>query len=378
MPDLDTAISYCTFCPKLCRHTCPVSNAETRESLVPQAKMATLGQLRRGSSRLEADAERLKEDTASLYACTGCGRCTSACLHGNEVGPALFAGRQDAESDGRGHPALATLQPRFEAKSRAAQTRMRQLVGAERRPLEGQVAFMAGCERPEVAARMLDLCDRIGAGYVGAADGEHGCGGYPLYAAGRIDEFRAHARRMKKQLSGYARVVVHCPACAWLMKSEYPEVGVTLAPTVENSTEFLGGFIERLPIDDATRAKNGSAYYHDPCYLGRRQGVYEVPRRLGARALTEVLEFSRAQSDAECSGGGGLLPETLPATADSIASARLQEVKEAGASKVVTACPTCVKRLTRDGVEALDLIELLEASTRPSQPLSPAKELPEQ
>ncbi len=363
MPDLETSISYCTYCPKLCRHTCPVSHVEARETLVPQTKMATLGQIR---ARRPADAEQLKEATATLYACTGCGRCTSACLHGIEVGPALFTGRQEAERDGRGHPALADLPTRFDEKSRAAQERVRALVPGERRPLEAQVAFLAGCERPEIAPRMLDLCDRIGADYVGVVDGEHGCGGYPLYAAGKRDAFLAHAEQMKRQLAGYARVVVHCPQCAWLMRHEYPEVGVTGLPAIENSTEFLGGFIERIPISDETRAKNGAAHYHDPCYLGRRQGVYEAPRQLGARALTAVLELSRNRSDAECSGGGGLLPETMPAAADAIARERLLEVKEVGANKIITACPTCQKRLTRDGVQAVDLVELLEESTRPS------------
>src|SRR5581483_884718 len=164
MPDLETSLSYCTYCPKLCRHTCPVSNAETRETLVPQTKMATMRRLRL------ADGERSVADTEPLYGCTGCGACTEACLHKIAVGPALFRGRQEAEADGRGHPALAGFVKRFEAHSLAAGAELRALVPASRRPAEAQVAFMPGCEQPSLARPMLELCDRVGAEYVAVAD----------------------------------------------------------------------------------------------------------------------------------------------------------------------------------------------------------------
>ncbi len=358
-PDLETSLSYCTYCPKLCRHACPVSNAEARETVVPQAKMATMRRLRldvTGSGERDA----AKAESEVLYACSGCGACTEACLHGITVGPALMIGRAEAEQAGRGHPALAGLAERFEAHSLEAGLKIRDAAPASRRPVEAQVAFLPGCESPAVAAPMLALCDRVGAEYVAVADGPHSCGGYPLYAAGLHDAFRAHAQRYAESLKGYARVVVHCPACAWTMRTQYRAFGVALAPTVEHTTEFLQGFAERLPI--ARRAP--AAFYHDPCYLGRHLGQYEAPRRLASRALDELREFSRARRDAECSGGGGLLPITMPATADAISDHRLEEVKEAGLDRVVTACATCKRRLTRDGVTAIDLVELLDEATR--------------
>ena len=241
---------------------------------------------------------------------------------------------------------------------------MRAAAPEARRPAEAQVAFFPGCDAPELAPTMLTLCDRIGAEYVSIAAGEHGCGGYPLLAAGQLDAFRLHAERMARQLAGYARVVVHCPSCAWAMRTQYRAFGVPLAPVVEHTSEFLEGYIERLPIAN----KRGVAFYHDPCYLGRWLGVYDAPRRLAARAVEEVREFSRARNEAECSGGGGLLPTTMPATARAIAEHRLEEVREAKVSTVVTACPTCKRQLERDDVQAIDLIELLaEAVTRPGK-----------
>jgi dimethylglycine catabolism B len=355
-PDLPTSLSLCTYCPKLCRHTCPVSNAEAKETLTPRDKMATM----RGLARDELP--RTVEQSEPMYGCTGCGACTDFCLHKVEPGVALFRGRYEAERDGRGHPALREFPARFTAKSQAAAKAARKDVPASRRPTEAQIAFFAGCEKPEIAPTMLQLCGRIGADYVSVADGEHGCGGYPLLAAGQHDAFRLHAERIARQLAGYARVVVHCPSCAWAMRTQYKAFGVPLAPIVEHTAEFLEGFVERLPITH----KGAAAFYQDPCYLGRWLGVYEAPRRLIAKALDGVREFSRAKNESVCSGGGGLLPETMPSTAAAIADDRLREVREAGAQTVVTACPTCEKQLTRGGVTAIDLVELLAKATQPA------------
>jgi Fe-S oxidoreductase len=348
-PDLQTSLSYCTYCPKLCRHTCPVSDAAASEALTPRDKMATMRMLARG------EVPRTVEQTTPLYGCTGCGACTDFCLHKVEPGTALMRGRADAERDGRGHPALRELAARVQKKSHAAAEETRALVPAHKRPSEAQVAFLAGCEKPELAETMLKLCDRIGAEYVAVVASEHGCGGYPLYAGGLPDVFRMHAERVARQLSGYARVVVHCPACAWAMRTQYRAFGVPLQPSVEHTAEFLESFVERLPVD-----KRGEpAFYHDPCYLGRWLGVYDAPRRLLGKALTGVLELSRARNEAVCSGGGGLLPATMPELARAIAAERVREVKEAGAKRVVTACATCSRQLGREGVVSEDLIEVL-------------------
>ncbi|MDB4967257.1 MAG: protein of unknown function cysteine-rich region domain protein [Myxococcales bacterium] len=353
-PDLDTSLTYCTYCPKLCRHTCPVSNAEAKETLTPRDKMATMRLLRR------AEVPQTVEQSEPLYGCTGCGACTDFCLHKVEPGQALLRGRAEAERDGRGHPALRDLAARFTAKSTEAARRARAGVSQDKRPTEAQIAFFPGCDAPELAPTMLSLCDRIGAEYVSLADGEHGCGGYPLFAAGQFDAFRLHAERMSRQLAGFARVVVNCPACVWAMRTQYREFGVPLAPAVEHTSEFLEGFVERLPIE----RRRAAAFYQDPCYLGRWLGVYDAPRRLAKKAVDDVREFSRARNEAECTGGGGLLPTTMPDTAHAIAEHRLTEVRQAKVSTVVTSCPTCKRQLDRDDVHAVDLIELLDEATR--------------
>jgi Fe-S oxidoreductase len=347
MPDLETSLSYCTYCPKLCRHTCPVSHAEAKETLVPQAKMATMRLLRIGAR------PRTVENTAPIYGCTGCGACSDFCRHGVAVGPALFRAREEAEHASSGHPALAGFVARFFAHAERATRELQGLPEARRAP-DAEVAFLASCAAPASARHALALADRAQLDLSVAAP-PRACGGYPLLAAGQLDAFRLHAERLARALSAHQRVVVHCPACAWTLLTQYPAFGVPLAPAVEHATEWLAGVADRL----AARPRRPVAFYHDPCYLGRHLGLYDAPRRLAARAVGELRELSRARHEAACSGGGGLLPLTMPETADAIAEERLAEVKEAGVATVVTACATCAQRLSRSGVEAVDLLALL-------------------
>jgi Fe-S oxidoreductase len=356
-PDIETSLTYCTYCPKLCRHTCPVSNAEARETLTPQTKMATMRLLRL------AKVEPRAEASPPLYGCTGCGACTEACKHGVTPGRHLFDGRADAEREGHGHPSLGQLPERVRGHAESAARKVHDYVAADRFRAEAEVAFLPACDDPALAVPMLALADRVGAGYLTPADVTLGCGGYPLLAGGFPEAFRLHAEALAKQLHGYAKVVVACPACAWAMKREYPAHGVPLRPQVVHTTEFLGEFVERLP---AGTSDGEALFYHDPCYLGRHLGIYDPPRKLLGKAVgaASLRELSRNRAEAECSGGGGVLPLTMPDTASAIASHRLAEVHEAGARKVATSCATCKRMLTREGVVARDVVEIVEEATR--------------
>jgi Fe-S oxidoreductase len=136
----------------------------------------------------------------------------------------------------------------------------------------------------------------------------------------------------------------------------YPREDIEVTAEVVHFAEAAGDLADRLPASEQRPA----AFYHDPCHLGRRLGVYDAPRRALGR-VTEVREFSRNRADAECSGGGGLLPLTMRSAASAIARRRLLEAREAGSTQVVTACATCKRSFARvaDGLRVADLAEVL-------------------
>lgn len=361
-------LDYCSYCPKMCRHACPVSSASGHETFIPQAKMDRLNQVRKGHAPWTADS------TEPLWACTGCRHCTVYCDHGNEPGLVLLAGRAEATARGAGHPALAGYPERFRRRDQRLVAEMREQVDAGRRSDDALVGFWPGCDAIDKAPNDIDAALRVLEHLSGdttpdqpasgpvrlpvkMVDIGQACAGAPLLAAGHTDEFRWHAGKVATGLKGFRTVVVGCATCVHAMRAWYPAEGVLVGPEILSVPEFLARSIARLP---EARDKK-IVYYHDPCTLARHVGVIEEPRQILSR-IAEVRELGWSGKDTECCGGGGLLPKTMPDVADAMARRRLREVARGGGGTVVTACPTCafmLKRNAPDGVDVKPLVELL-------------------
>jgi Fe-S oxidoreductase len=133
---------------------------------------------------------------------------------------------------------------------------------------------------------------------------------------------------------------------------------------VERAARALG----ELSVVDGAGA-DGPVRYHDPCQLGRGLGVYDAPRAVLTRALGRAPdEFPARRERAACSGAGGLLPATMPATSDAITDARLAEHAAAGGGRIVTACASSLasfRRRARGTVAVDDLVTFIASAARP-------------
>jgi Fe-S oxidoreductase len=358
-----THLEYCTYCPKMCRHTCPVSEATGRETFIPQNKQQRLSQLRKGKQ------DYTVETTEPLWACTGCRACVNACVHGVEVGPTLFAGRAEAAKRNVVPPELHRYGERFRSRDERLGSSARELFPKERFATEARVGLWPGCDAIDKGAAdvlaQLEVFDRVGAGHVRLVDAQASCGGYPLLAAGLVEAFRWHAGRVAQELSRFGTVVMSCSACVHTLRELYPAEGVSLHAEILHVTEYLAQHVERVPRAPAEPARE-TVWYHDPCYLARWQKVLEAPRRVLGR-VADVKEFAWSHGETECCGGGGVLPKTMPQVADAMARRRLDEVARAGGGTVVTACGTCKHMLARNAPENVivrDLVEYVESKTR--------------
>jgi Fe-S oxidoreductase len=357
-------LDLCTYCPKLCRHACPVSNAEPRETFIPQQKMQTLGFLRRGQMPWDAEL------TASLYACTGCGHCRVYCAHDNDVAGALMAGRAAATSRGVGHAAFKDITTRFQARGAELAQKTREALPPQRLASEAKVGWMPGCEAigdPSVVNATLRVLDRLGMQHVRVPLLRNPCGGEPLVAAGAVDALAVHDAALMDELRGFDLVLTSCAPCAKRLRSAHDEG--RLRPAVAHVVEHLGPQADRLPV--ATRLP--PTFYQDPCSLGRGLGVYDPPRRLLSHVVEALREPAWTREDAFCCGGGGGLPETMPDVAFEMARRRLSEVAMAGAQVLVTACSTCRQHLRTaadkmaSGVRVLDVLEALDEAAEAAE-----------
>ena len=301
--------------------------------------------------------EWTEENAESMYACTGCRHCTTYCEHGNEPGIVLFSGRAEANRRGVQHKNLKDYPDRFRRRDHRLVENLRRDFSEELSSSKERlpsVAYFPGCDATDKSVddvkKTLALLSIISETPVALADTNVGCAGYPLIAAGYTDMFRWQANRLAEDVRGYSRIIVNCSACVHATKDFYPKEGVHLSCDVVSLPEYIDECIEKLQPKD----KKPEVYYHDPCYLARYQNVVDQPRRVLSQ-IAVVREFSWSGGEADCCGGAGLLPKTMPATADKMAADRLREIAQAGGGTVVSGCGTCTFMLRQNAPEGVNV-----------------------
>ncbi|MBC7173778.1 MAG: (Fe-S)-binding protein [Polyangiaceae bacterium] len=339
----------CAHCPKLCRHSCPVSTVEARETTTPWGKMTSLHHVAHGNLELEPTY------AATWYACTGCMRCRSFCAHGNEVGEALAAGRAEAVLAGVAPSGAYSIIERHAARQSRAVAAAKAIFGPSRDP-SARVVYVPGCTacvlRPADALAGRDLVDALSDGPVEVAAGS--CCGLPLLDAGDRDGFLSSAKRFLASLGAPDIVVLSDPGCLHALKRTAPSLGLEhdleLIHVSELAARHLGR-LERLEVEGPVR-------YHDACKLGRGLGVYDEPREALGRVLGRAPdELHMNREVGECSGAGGQLPRVFPETSAAVTDELLGSHTNASGGMLVTACPGAAARIA-SRPDAPEVVEL--------------------
>ncbi|MFW6050010.1 MAG: (Fe-S)-binding protein [Myxococcota bacterium] len=353
--------TYCAYCPKLCRFSCPVSTVQGRETTTPWGKMTSLHHVAEGALPMD------RSHAATWWACTGCMRCRTFCDHGNEVAATLAAGRAEAVRSGAAPgPAYDVIDRHPERQERAARA-ARALFGDDALERSASTAFVPGCTAcvltPEAAANGLEATRALSDGPVRVEADM--CCGLPLLEAGDRDGFQQAARRFLERLQGADRVVFQDPGCLHALRLVAPRMGIESERPLVHLMELAAERLSRLRPVEVT----GPVRWHDPCRLGRGLGVYDAPRAVLARMLgAPPHEFPQHRERAECSGAGGQLPRTDPHTAHAIAEERLDAHRQHGGGTVVTGCPASGRALRAaagEDTEVVDAATLLARSALP-------------
>ncbi len=198
---------------------------------------------------------------------------------------------------------------------------------------------------------------------------EETCTGDPAKRAGNEFLFQMQAMTNIATLEAYGvkKIVTACPHCFNTLKNEYPSLGGNYE--VMHHTSFLQALITegRLTIEGGLY-KGKKVTYHDSCYLGRANGIYEAPRSLLEKLDAELVEMKRCRTNGLCCGAGGaqMFKEAEKGNKE-VNIERTEDVLETKASVVASACPFCMTML-RDGVkhaekeadiQVLDIAELI-------------------
>ena len=237
-----------------------------------------------------------------------------------------------------------------------------------------EILFWVGCagsfdERAQrVSKAFADILEKAGVRFA-ILGVEEGCSGDPAKRAGNEFLFQMQAMQNIEVLNGYGitRIVSACPHCFNTLKNEYPGLGGNY--DVVHHTTFINELLEsgRLAIDGGAY-KGKKITYHDSCYLGRANGVYEAPRMIIERLDADLLEMKRCRSNGLCCGAGGaqMFKESEKGSKE-VNIERIEEALQTGADIVAVNCPFC-NTMMRDGtkhfekdahVQVLDLAEIV-------------------
>ena len=357
---------YCYQCG-LCDTVCPW-NQVIKFSMRKIVRQATFGM-----TEIESD---------EMWRCTTCGKCPQRCPRGVKIIEAGVALRRIATEYGvfpdpvkpirtisgslmgEGNPLSEERKKRGDwAKGLGVQTFTEGM----------EVLYFPGCylcydaRLKKVAAATVKILNKAGVEF-GILGAKENCCGESIRKTGDEELFRRLARENIKTFieNGVKKILVSSPHCYHTFKNEYPEFMVNFE--VVHISQFIRELMEagRLTIS-GEYAKRVS--YHDPCYLGRHNGIYAEPREaLKQIGGLELVEMPDALADSLCCGGGGGRIWMETPKGERFSDLRLAQAVDVGAEVLATSCPYCIanfedsKLLLKDSdnLEIKDITEIIQ------------------
>ncbi len=326
----------------------------------------------------------------SMWECTTCAACVEACPVSIEQMPKIVDTRrylvmEEAEFpetmqqaltsvETRGHPFRGTAFSRVDWAQGLPISTMAEAQGAE-------VLLWVGCggalvERNQQVVRALaQLLAKAGVKFA-ILGREEKCTGDPARRIGNEFLFQQLARENIGTLDRYQvkKIVTSCPHCFNTFRNEYPQFGGRYE--VYHHSEYLLKLVREGKLS-ADLPSDKKVTFHDPCYLGRHNGIYDAPRELVQLSTRSApVEMAQSRSNSFCCGGGGGMSFIDEPPDQRVNQARARQVLETEADIVAVGCPFCMTML-EDGINAckgnrdtkvMDVAELLWRAQKNTEP----------
>ncbi|MFV0305091.1 MAG: (Fe-S)-binding protein [Moheibacter sp.] len=221
-----------------------------------------------------------------------------------------------------------------------------------------EVLFWVGCagsfddRAKKITRAFVKILNKVGIEFA-VLGTEEGCTGDPAKRAGNEFAFQMQAMMNIEVLNGYEikTIVTTCPHCFNTIKNEYPSLGGNYE--VLHHSQYLQNLISegKLTIEGNKPFKGKRITFHDPCYLGRGNNVFEAPRDLIEKLDAELVEMKRCKTRGLCCGAGGaqMFKEPEKGSKD-INIERTEEALETEPNIIATGCPFCNTMMT-DGIK---------------------------
>lgn len=360
------AVKYCYQCGK-CDTVCPW-NKVTNFSMRKLIREATFG-------FPEIDREE-------VWRCTTCGKCPQVCPRDVKQVEDMVAIRRIAVGYGVSPPFLRMVRsataglaaegnPFVEDRAKRADWAKGSAVKTFTEEME--ILYFPGCfpsydaRLQNVARATANILNKAGVEF-GILGTEENCCGESIRKVGNEDLFKTLAKENIKTFieNGVKKILVSSPHCYHTFKNEYPEFMVHF--DVVHITQYLLELIDegRLQINKEYAKK---VSYHDPCYLGRHNNIYDEPREVLKKIPgLELKEMFESREDSLCCGMGGGRIWIDTDMEERFSNLRIEDAVRLGVEVLVTACPYCIDALEdsrlglnyEDTIQVLDITEVLQ------------------
>jgi len=318
-------------------------------------------------------------ESEEMWRCTTCGRCPQRCPRGVKIIESGVALRRISTEYGVFPTAVSAVRgisasllgkgnPLSEDREKRADWAQGLSVKAFSEEME--VLYFPGCylcydpRLKKVARATAEILNRAGVDF-GILGSKESCCGESIRKTGDEQVFKRLARENIKAFvdHGVKKILVSSPHCYHSFKNEYPEFMVHFE--VVHISQYLCELIDAGRLE-LTGEYGKKVTYHDPCYLGRHNGIYAEPRDVLKQIPgLELVEMADSQQDSLCCGGGGgrIWMETVKG--ERFSDLRLAQAVAVGAEVLVTCCPYCIthfeeSRLTQPADEAVQIMDITE------------------
>jgi Fe-S oxidoreductase/nitrate reductase gamma subunit len=357
----------CTQC-KRCQDRCPAHNTDK-----PLSPMKIINQL--GEVAFENPEANLIEacDKDAIWSCTTCLACQDICPASIEHVNKIVDMRRNMvlmEGEFPGEEVMTAMeQTEVNGNPLGMGYASRGDWAAELgiKPLsedpEVDILYFVGCyasfdkRNIDIAKSFVKLCQAAGI-KVGILGKEEKCCGEPMRKMGNEYLYQSLAAENVELIKGYKvkKVVTTCPHCFNTLSKDYRELGFDIE--IENYTVFLKQLLDSGKLK--LNAEELSCTYHDSCYLGRHNNIYDAPRALIKAAGGQIVEMDKNRAEAFCcsAGGGRIMAEEK--LGDRISIKRVEMAVETGAPTLLSNCPFCLT-MFEDGVKGADVDDKLKA-----------------
>jgi len=353
----------CTRCGR-CQDACPA--AMTNKALSPKNIIVKLFEV--SNKKVSGAIHGQVIDAQELWDCTTCMGCVNACpVAIDQLGTIIDLRRYLTLSEGAVQPSGASAMNSMERQGNPyglpKADRHKWMQGLDV-PFadaneEYDVLFWVGCagaydaRAQKISKAFVKIMQTAGVKF--AVMQEERCNCESARRLGNEYLYQMATMEIVEALKQYKfkRIVTTCPHCFNTIKNEYPQFDGKFE--VVHHTQLINELITTKRIT-LQRTNNATITYHDSCYLGRYNGIYDPQRAILKSVGAKVVEMTRSRSTGLCCGGGGGRMWLEENTGTRINNKRMQDVMAVNAQTVASACPFCMTMLD-DGAKALSVDE---------------------